>query len=253
MQAKLSSPDEAARRRSLSKIIKIHKKAVRVRVVKPSHLAHPVSVAEVGADGSITSGPVPGETSTQPEPSFQSGEVEYVQADPEALEQEYDRGYADGYRAAEGRVRSECDQKLNEEKLRIGLLLANVQEQLDIFEKRAERTVIRLAVAVAEQIMKREIVVDKEAVLRQIREALRRVMGVGSVRLRVHPADEQMVREHRAEVMGSSDSVREIIIEADDQIPQGGCILESESGNVDARLSTQLKKIEAALNDVGEE
>ncbi len=193
------------------------------------------------------------EVSPVPEVRRKDDEVEYVQADPAALEREHDRGYAEGYKAAEGRVRSECDQKLEEEKLRIGLLLANVQEQLDSFEKRAERTVIRLAIAVAERILKREAAIDQETVLRQIREALRRVMGVGSVRLRVNPADEQIVRDHRAEVLGSSDSVREIIIEADDQIPPGGCILESESGNVDARLATQLKKIEAALNDEGEE
>jgi flagellar assembly protein FliH len=235
------------------KIIKIHKKAVRVRVVKPSQLAHPVSVSEVSADGSITHGTVEEEVSPAPEVGAEDEGVECMKADPAALEREYDRGYAEGYKSAEGRVRSECDQKIDEEKLRIGLLLANVQEQLDSFEQRAERTVVRLAVAVAEQILKREVATDQETVLRQIREALRRVMGVGSVRLRVNPADEQMVREHRAEVLGSSDSVREIIIEADDQIPPGGCILESESGNVDARLATQLKKIEAALNDEGEE
>jgi flagellar assembly protein FliH len=237
----------------LSKIIRLHTKALRARVVKPSQLAHPVSGAEVGADGSINSGAPLVKGSTQPDGAREPEEVQFLQADPEVMEQEYNRGYTTGFKAAEGRIRGECDQQLNEERLRIGMLLANVQEQLDTFEKRAERTVVRLAIAVAEQIIKREIAADRETVLRQIREALRRVMGVGSVRLHVNPADEHMVREHRAEVMGSSDSVREIIIEADDQIPPGGCILESESGNVDARLATQLKKIESALNDEGEE
>jgi flagellar assembly protein FliH len=57
------------------------------------------------------------------------------------------------------------------------------------------------------------------------------------------------VREHRAAIASGSDSIRDMVIEADEKVERGGCILESDSGNVDARISTQLKKIEETLLD----
>jgi flagellar assembly protein FliH len=67
------------------------------------------------------------------------------------------------------------------------------------------------------------------------------------VKLRVHPDDESTLRQRRVEVSSAIDSLREVVIEADDKIERGGCIVESDSGNVDARLSTQLRSIELVL------
>jgi flagellar assembly protein FliH len=229
----------------LSNIIKLHTHAFRLRVVPSSTPAQRFSGTEVNAQGIVGS----------EAERFREGERQpvrdHVVDDPALVQKGYDQGFAEGLRVAEERLRQDFEQQLNDERLRTGMLLANVQKQLDMLEQKSERTVVRLAIAIAEQVVKREISLDKEIVLRQIREALRRVMGVGHVRLRVNPADEQMVRDHRAAMMGSSDSIREIVVEADEHIPPGGCILESDSGNVDARLATQLKKIETALSDEG--
>jgi len=95
--------------------------------------------------------------------------------------------------------------------------------------------------------LRREVILDDTVVLQQIKEGLRRVLGVDHIKVRVNPIDEAMVREHRAAVAMGSDSLRDMLIEADEKVERGGCILESDSGNVDVRLSTQLKRIEAAL------
>ncbi|MDH3251189.1 MAG: FliH/SctL family protein [Ignavibacteria bacterium] len=229
----------------MSNVIKFHTHAFRVRVVQSQRPVQQFSGTRVNAEGIVRS-----DAEKSEEAEYRSVRKDMI-ADPELLQQEYDQGFAEGMRVAEERLRQEHEQKLNDERLRTGMLLANVQKQLDTLEQKSERTVVHLAVAIAEQIVKREITLDREMVLRQIREALRRVMGVGHVRLRVNPIDEQMVRDHRAAMMGSSDSIREIVVESDEHIPPGGCILESDSGNVDARLATQLKKIEAALSDEG--
>jgi flagellar assembly protein FliH len=84
-------------------------------------------------------------------------------------------------------------------------------------------------------------------VIRQVRDALRRVVGVESVILRVHPDDEPAVREHRQPLLTGVDSLREFVVEADEKIERGGCIIESPSGTIDARLSTQLRQVETAV------
>ena len=110
-----------------------------------------------------------------------------------------------------------------------------------------EQDAYRFALAVAERIVKREITLDESVVMRQIRDAIRRIIGVETITVRVHPDDETLVRSHRPALLSSSDSVREIIIEGDDTVERGGCILESATGNVDARIGSQLRQIESAL------
>jgi flagellar assembly protein FliH len=88
---------------------------------------------------------------------------------------------------------------------------------------------------------------DNEFVIRQICEGAKRVIGVERIRIRVNPADEEYVRQHRAQVLMNADSVRDLVIESDETIEQGSCVIESDAGNVDTLIATQLERIEAAL------
>ena len=115
------------------------------------------------------------------------------------------------------------------------------------FQHAAEVSVVKLALAIADRIVKREVSIDKDLVLRQIHEATKRVVGVERIKLRVNPQDEEYMREHRSAILSTTDAVRELVVEGDDTIERGGCILESDSGNVDALIATQFERIEAAL------
>jgi flagellar assembly protein FliH len=67
------------------------------------------------------------------------------------------------------------------------------------------------------------------------------------VKLRINPMDEELVREQRSALLVGSDFIREVMIEADENVERGGCVIESSAGNVDARISTQLKQIETVF------
>jgi flagellar biosynthesis/type III secretory pathway protein FliH len=145
------------------------------------------------------------------------------------------------------------EQLLGAERARVAEFLENLEEQLEVNDQKMGRTVVQLAVTIAELIVKREVAVDRELVLREAREALRRVVGVQQLTLRVNPFDLDLVREQKSQVLAGSEAVREMRIEPDEAVARGGCIVESEAGNVDARLSTQLRNIETALLDAGRE
>jgi flagellar assembly protein FliH len=149
--------------------------------------------------------------------------------------------------ADDERLRREIERARAEERQRVDQFLASLEEQLYHLQRSFEEHVVKCALAVAERIVKREIARDQEFVLTQVREALKRVVGVSRIQLRVHPSDEALLHHRRAGLMEASDSLREIAIEVDETIEPGGCIIESESGSVDAQLSTQLKQIEEAL------
>lgn len=164
-----------------------------------------------------------------------------------ALLDEYHRGIEAGRAEATKELSVHFEGRLGDEHARVEAFLTSVRSQLLALHQQWEQSVMQFAFSVAQLIVKREVSIDKEIVLGQVREALRHLVGAENVKLRVHPRDEEIVRHRRADVFSISDSLRDMIIEADDKIEPGGCIVESELGNVDARLSTQLKSLEARL------
>jgi len=163
------------------------------------------------------------------------------------LVDEYRRGVEEGIAQTEQRLRDEFSRQLKNEQARVSTFIDTIGEQFSGLHDKWEHQVTEFAFAVARVIIKREVTIDREGVLLQAREALRHLVGVEKVKVRVHPEDEAILRDHRGDLSSASDSLRDIVIEVDDKVERGGCIVESDSGNVDARLSTQLQRIEESL------
>lgn len=241
---RLWSLAEEERRRSLSKILRLHKNPASVQIIRAGR--QEPQRPPVSAAGFI---PLDGTEVQSDVGVYGIGQEERmgIQVGRSTLVVEYDRGFRDGKANAETLLREEHRENLSRDRARVDTLLTSVTEQIASFQEKAEQTAIRFALAVAERIVKREVKLDDQIVLREIKDALRRVLGAERVTIHVHPADEEVVRNHRASITAGSDSIREILIEADDAIAPGGCIIESGSGNVDARIETQIKKIEASI------
>ena len=110
----------------------------------------------------------------------------------------------------------------------------------------AERDVLRLAVKLAEKIIGREIERDDVALADIVSAALRHARQQESLTVRVNPADLPRVQAHR-DRLDPSGRARFIDLVADPRVGPGGCVIEGESGTVDARLDTQLRVLERAL------
>lgn len=243
----------------MSEIIKLHKPAGRARMIhqevsespfpnlSPNESGLPVNSVESPAalvDDEVVSTILMKRTAIEGDGMIQR-----------SLEREYRRGHDDGFKEAERILRADFEARVSDERKKTTLkvivqlesLMENIRNEFSNLQQKSEEIVIRFTLAIAEQILRREVILDDAVVLQQIKEGLRRVLGVDHIKVRVNPIDEAMVREHRAAVASGSDSLRDMLIEADEKVERGGCILESDSGNVDVRISTQLKRIEAAL------
>lgn len=215
----------------MSNIVNLRKSPKRAQVATKSEESIATAVVEEFSDVSE---------------SNEDGE-ENVAVQESSLDQIFQQGFGQGQQEAEIRMRAEYEQTLTEERRKVGMLISSFEAQQKTYQQSLEQSTMKFGIAVAEIIIKREVSIDKGLVLQQVREALKRVVGVERIKLRVNPQDEFIVKENRAAVTEDSDSIRDIIIDLDETIEPGGCILESDSGNVDARLSTQLKKIEESL------
>lgn len=162
-------------------------------------------------------------------------------------DEDYRRGYEEGIIKAEEVMRQTYEALLENEKNRMQKLISSMHDQFVHLHRKSEYIVLKFAIAVAEKIVKRAIMLGSEIVLSQIKDALSRIVGVEQVKIRINPDDAELVRSQKSILQGSSDSIREIAIETDEKIERGSCIIESESGNVDARITSQLTKLEDVL------
>ena len=123
----------------------------------------------------------------------------------------------------------------------------------------AEPEVVRLALAVAERVLHREIEIQPDVVLGMVRVGLSRLSGREKVTVRVNPGDLATMREHREALLNGND-IEGLRIVEDQRVDRGGVVIETESGTIDAKIGTQLREArrlfapdeQIALPDSGE-
>ena len=123
------------------------------------------------------------------------------------------------------------------------VMAAFTRETAELDQQLAQRT-LDLALEVAQQLLRKALAVKPDLVLPVIQEAIRSMAMMGEDRcLRLHPEDAKLVRQHMAEMLGSSGWQ---IVE-DAAIARGGCRASTAQGELDATLDTRWRKIVATL------
>jgi flagellar assembly protein FliH len=152
----------------------------------------------------------------------------------------YEKGFSEGERAGRDTgekmveaVLKQYTQTLEELKgLRRNLLTGS------------EREVVRLSLEVAKKVVKREVSVDEELILALVKVALSRLADQSVMTIRVNPKDGQSILHFR-ESPGHRDSWHDgIKLVEDPMITRGGCLIETDSGVIDARVEEQFREIE---------
>lgn len=109
--------------------------------------------------------------------------------------------------------------------------------------------VVRLAVEIARRIVQRELRTDPGLIVRTTDTALEQVASASGVRVRVHPLDAELLQQTMSEMVPAPDRAAAIEVVPDGSIEQGGCVVESDRGIVDARLRTQFEEMQTSLLD----
>jgi len=113
----------------------------------------------------------------------------------------------------------------------------------------SRQDMLRLVMAVAEQVIRTQAAVDSGVVMNIIDNALQSAVRSDRYRVRINPADLAAVNEQKPLFIASVSGLKNLHIEADANISAGGCRVDSELGEVDATLETQLETIRQALTE----
>lgn len=149
-------------------------------------------------------------------------------------------GYADGFR--EGREQGYAD---------VSMMLVAARAQTMAEFAQAKDAGIAIGRKLAEKILQRMLEMDPAIIADLAMQAIvaSRPRG-GAVVLRTHPDDLAQLMAERESWLARLPMVADIRIVADASVDQGGCLVDTSVGRLDARLSTQLDAMEKALRQV---
>ena len=166
-------------------------------------------------------------------------------------EKAYQRGFADGRK--KGTIEAEnIWHALGEKK--IELLLISLQEvllQLNNIRKEThqeiEKEVVELALAIARKVICQEVAFDRDIVVCVAREALAKVEDPGRIKIKMSPSDLQFINETQSQLSSLVENFENVTLEATESIQSGGCIIETDLGEIDARIEKQLLAVEESF------
>ena len=106
---------------------------------------------------------------------------------------------------------------------------------------------MELALAIARKVVCREIEVDKEVVVCVAREALAKVEGPGRIIIKLNPSDLRYFNETNYQISEMIGNIDNVTLESDDSIQSGGCVIDTDLGEIDARIEHQLQAVEESF------
>ncbi len=105
----------------------------------------------------------------------------------------------------------------------------------------------RLVMVIAEQVVGAVVEQDPDLILRTLKKALHFSVQSDEYQIRVSPDDFKAVTEKKPFFLSAISGLNNIVFESDPSISPGGCVVESELGEVDATIEAQLDEIRKNL------
>ncbi len=109
-----------------------------------------------------------------------------------------------------------------------------------------EGPLAELGAVIAARIVAHELETRPDTVLDIAKQALAEVTHAKEARIRVNPFDSEVLNAHKTSLLAASGGLRKVEI-VDDRTIQGGCVVETEGGSIDARVESMLEQARHAL------
>jgi flagellar assembly protein FliH len=161
----------------------------------------------------------------------------------EAQRQGYDEGYRVGSLQAEDDLAQQWAERLQEAQA----IVEQAYETKETVVMEGESFLVELSCSIAEKIMSRKLAKAPGMAMKLIEMALSRRKEQGVIVLCVSPSQFAFVQAAKVELIKVLDSQAELQIVPDSSIKDGGCIVRSAFGSIDARVDTQLEAIREQL------
>jgi flagellar assembly protein FliH len=113
-----------------------------------------------------------------------------------------------------------------------------------------EQEIIDLVLLISRKVIKVISENQRNIVISNVVQALRKVKGRGNIIIHVNMIDVKLSTEHIKEFITLVEGAKSIQVVEDSTVDQGGCIIETDFGEIDARIASQLGELETKILEI---
>lgn len=173
-----------------------------------------------------------------------------AQIDWESIEEEIEDGYDRGFRDGQDTSRTVFNReiaRMQESNRIIDVLVDSFKHEYQNEIQNLKRSLIDLSIIVAEQIIKREVDKNDDFIIHQIQNIINELDNEIIYKIILNPKDISILEESKSQLIDNASKIENVKIVANDEVEQGFCIIETNIGEFDARLKSQLEKLRQAM------
>lgn len=161
------------------------------------------------------------------------------------LENEYHKGYEEGKKEVEKYLSEKHNQEILTQAEEFYKIIKTFEDKIKSYENNFHKVVIGVSQRISEKILKRELE-HKSTITEILDKHLSKVIGANNIIIKLNPAEFDIVEKTSKEKLDKI-GISRVRFEASEGIKKGGCLIETEIGNLDARIDSQINEITKAL------
>ena len=162
---------------------------------------------------------------------------------PHDCSQLQQEAYSSGFEAGLVQGRAEVQGPAEAEIQRALGIVAQVEQLRLESARQAESDIVELALAMARKVIHREVALDPDIVVAQVRDIINKIADKGLIRVLVNPQEAEHLQSFHPTFTGVDGKALRVSIESDETIQAGGCIIESSQYFINATIEKQLEAI----------
>lgn len=169
------------------------------------------------------------------------GIVEEAQGKADDVERDArDRGDQEGRQQGFESGKAEVDRLVS----RLHTIIDRAIDRRNEIIEESEGQIIQLVLQIAKKVVKVISENQRNVVVNNVVQALRKLKSKADVTIRVSFEDLKMTTEHTEQIVEMVERVGNITVAEDSTVDPGGAVIETDFGQIDARISSQLREIE---------
>lgn len=158
--------------------------------------------------------------------------------------------HQDGYKEGHEQGFMEGQNEVNRLVERVHKIVESVMVRREEILCETEQQIVELVLLMTRKVVKIISENQKTVVLSNVLAALKKIRTRGNITLRVNTEDLKLTTAHVDEFIKRIENVNGISVIEDSSVDKGGCIVETDFGAIDARISSQLAELESKIMEI---
>lgn len=159
-----------------------------------------------------------------------------------------DKARKDAMEKAREELDAELQRKLASVEPMLHSTIAQLKQQIQLWQREWEFRTVSLAVGIAEKVIGQQLKNAPEIVLNQIEQALNLAGKQDRLELRLNPNDMEEFKETIELLIEHFGGLTSTVMIPDSAVQRGGCLVRGRYGDIDAQLETQIQRIQEELS-----